>query len=106
MLSSRQKEPQKKRPIQILRERCGGVPRELVQRNKQQRMVRRKIVDSLKSGSKTIPEIAADTGEMPHNVLWYITGMKKYGKVAEAELSGSYFKYTLIDDSQKTEGTS
>ena len=98
--------PHGKRPIQILRERQGGVPRDLLQRNKQQRAVRRKIEEALNSGPMTIPELAAVTGEATHDVLWYVTGMKKYGKVAEAEPSGSYFKYALIDDDPKTEPTS
>jgi hypothetical protein len=95
-------QPEARRPIQVLRERRGGVPRELLQRNRHQRALRRKIAVALKSGAKTVPELAAATGEDPRDVLWYVMGMKKYGKVAEAEASGSYFKYALVDDSQAT----
>jgi hypothetical protein len=96
-------EPKTKRPIQILRERRGALPRELVQRHRQQRVVRRKIEKALKSAAKTVPELAAEIGEATHDVLWHVTAMKKYGKVAEAEASGSYFKYILVNGSQETE---
>jgi hypothetical protein len=82
------------------------VPRELIARHKQHRAVRRKIEQALKSGPKTVPELAAETGEAEHNVLWHVTGMKKYGKVAEAEPSGSYFKYAFVEDSQSMENNS
>lgn len=91
-----------KSPLQILRERRGGVPRELVQRNQQQDRVRRSILDLLRGGPKTVPELARE-GEIPtHDVLWHVMGMKKYGKVIESEQVDGYFKYALTTSRRST----
>jgi len=96
----------RKKPIQILRERRGGVPHELVERNRRQNAIRRSIVAVLQEGSKTIPELAREVELPAHEVLWYVIGMRKYGKVSEAEQVDGYFKYALIDKSSSTEPTS
>ena len=95
-----------KKPIQILRERRGGVPRELVERNRRQKAIRQRIVAALQEESKTIPELARGVELPADEVFWYVMGMKKYGKVGEAEQVDGYFKYALIDASRQTEATS
>jgi len=42
---------------------------------------------------KTVPEIAEATGIPSHKVLWYVSALKKYGEVKEAEKDGGYFRY-------------
>jgi len=42
---------------------------------------------------KTVPEIAEATGIPSHTVLWYVSALKKYGEVKEAEKDGGYFRY-------------
>ncbi len=88
--------PDTKKPIQILRERRGGVPRELIERNRQQAAIRRKLAEVLQSASKTVPELAQETGLPTHEVFWHLMGMKKYGKVAEGKEREGYFEYELI----------
>ena len=83
------------KPIQILRERRGGVPPELVQHNKELAKVRKSVVAALKEGHKTAPEIAQATGIASDIVFWHLVSMKKYGKVAEGQPSGDYFEYEL-----------
>ena len=95
-----------KKPIQILRERRGGVPRELVARNRQQRAIRRRITESLQDGPKTVPELADELGLPSHEALWFLTGLKKYGTVVEAEQVDGYFRYRLIDDTRQRETAS
>ncbi len=95
-----------KKPIQILRERRGGVPRELVERNRQQSAIRKRITEALRNESRTVPELARELDQPSHEVLWHLMGMKKYGKVVEAEQVDGYFKYQLIDGSRQTETTS
>ena len=95
-----------KSPLQILRERRRGVPRELVQRNKRQNAIRRGIVAALQEKSRTVPELAQEVDLPAHEVFWYVMGMKKYGKVAEAEQVDGYFKYALIDQSRQAEAAS
>jgi hypothetical protein len=53
------------------------------------KQIKAQIVDT----AKTVPEIAQATGMPTSQVLLYITGLKKYGVVAEAEKDGDYFKY-------------
>ncbi len=95
-----------KKPIQVLRERRGGVPRELVEQNRQQGAVRKRITEALQDEPKTVPELAREVDQPSHEVLWYVMGMKKYGKVVEAEQVDGYFKYRLIDESCQTETAS
>lgn len=95
-----------RKPIQILRERRGGVPRELVERNRQQSVTRKRITAALQNEPKTVPELAREIDQPSHEVLWHVMGMKKYGKVIEAEQVDGYFKYQLIDESRQTETTS
>ena len=93
----------KMKPIQILRERRGGVPRDLIERNRQQSVIRRRITKALQGEPMTVPELADHLDVPSSEVLWYVMGMKKYGKVIEAEQAGSYFKYRLADESRETE---
>ncbi|MBN2294064.1 MAG: hypothetical protein JXM70_16680 [Pirellulales bacterium] len=95
-----------KKAIQVLRERRGGVPRELTDRNKQQDTIRKNITAALDEGSKTVPEISKQLELPMHEVFWYVMGLKKYGKVVEAEQVDGYFKYALVDNSQQVESKS
>jgi len=61
------------------------------------------IKKELKNGPMTVPELAAATGLAGDKVLWYVSAMKKYGEMAEGELSGGYFKYILIAKSTAKE---
>ena len=92
-----------KKPIRILRERRGGVPRELIERSRQQRVIHKHMTEALRDGPKTVPELASQLDLPTHEALQYVMGMKKYGTVVEAEQVDGYFKYQLIDDSRATE---
>jgi predicted Rossmann fold nucleotide-binding protein DprA/Smf involved in DNA uptake len=85
------------KPIEILRERRGGVPKALVERNRKQTKTRKQITQALQDGPKTIPEIAAATGVPGHKVVWQVMAMKKYGKVVEGEERDGYYQYALKD---------
>jgi len=58
-----------------------------------------KIIKQIKAqiadDGKTIPEIAQATGLLTSQVLLYVSGLKKYGDIAEADKDGDYFKYGL-----------
>ena len=98
--------PKSKKPLQILRERLGGVPRERMERNREQITNRKNIVAALEEGAKTVPELA-EAVELPsHEVLWYVMGMKKYGTVVEAEPVDGYFKYALVQEVPQAEAKS
>jgi Fic family protein len=55
------------------------------------------IKKMLKDESKTIPELAKETGIKSDLVLYYISTMKKYGEIVEAGHTGRYFRYSLTD---------
>ena len=55
------------------------------------------IRDQLKSGPKTVPQIAAAAGLETAQVLLYVSGLRKYGAVAEGPKDGEYYTYTLVD---------
>lgn len=62
---------------------------------KTQNQIIRQIKAQMTDAAKTIPEIAQATGISTSQVVLYISGLKKYGIVAEAEKDGDYFRYRL-----------
>jgi len=46
-------------------------------------LMRRRILEALQSGPLTIPEIAEAIGRPPHETVFWVMGMRKYGHVAE-----------------------
>jgi len=92
-----------KKPIAVLRQRRGGVPRGLVERHRRQTADRRRLVAALQTGPKTVPEIAKQANLPPHETLWHLMSMKKYGKLVEGQQQGDYFEYALAEESPQKE---
>jgi DNA-binding transcriptional ArsR family regulator len=92
-----QAQPKQKKPIQILRERMGGLSDKMKAYLKDQRFVKSKVTAALKQGPKTVSEIAAETGIESPVVMWHLMAMKKYGAVEEGTRKGDYFLYKLKD---------
>ncbi len=69
--------------------------RETVKKN---RDIRKTLAEALSQGPRTVPELAQATGIPSQYVLWHLTSMKKYGKVAEGDPSGDYFQYVLLKE--------
>jgi predicted Rossmann fold nucleotide-binding protein DprA/Smf involved in DNA uptake len=46
-------------------------------------LMRRRILEALEAGPLTIPEIAEAIERPPHEVMFWVMGMRKYGHVAE-----------------------
>ena len=91
-------EPQKEKPIKIIRERRGGVPKELLERSRAQAKMRKKISEALEDGPKTVPEVAKATAMPSHEVLRKLMGMKKYGLIVEGEERDGYYQYALKEE--------
>ncbi len=87
--------------LKALRE--GGVkPKpETLEKLKEQRQIRKKIVESLKDGAKTIPQIAEETSLPLPLVTWFVMSMFKYGEIEEAGEDGDYYLYRLAEVSEK-----
>lgn len=79
--------------------------KEIIARNreflKNQSNERGLIHKGLKSGDKTIPELAEETGLPGNTILYYLSAMRKYGLVAEASHAGPYYRYTLVETIKK-----
>jgi len=54
------------------------------------------IKAAIQQEGKTVPDIAQATGLATAEVLRYIAGLRKYGKVAEGAKEGDYFTYQWI----------
>lgn len=84
-----------KKPILVLRERMGGVSDKLKEYNKNLVKVRKDIAAALRTGPKTIPEIARETGLASKDAMWHVMALRKYGKVVEGSQRDDYFEYML-----------
>jgi hypothetical protein len=89
-----------KKPIQILRERCGGVSEELKTLTRVQTSIIKNLRISIKNVYRTVPEISKLTDIPSHEVLWYLMAMKKYGMIIEGEERDGYYEYTLKEEGQ------
>jgi predicted transcriptional regulator len=87
-----------KKPFQIARERRGGVPKVLIERNREQMDIRKKIIKALKEGPKTAPELATAVGLETEVAFWWLMALRKYGDVVEGAASGDYIQYELKKD--------
>lgn len=81
------------KPLEILRERHGGMSDAMKAYFKEQNRVRKLINAALKQAPRTIPELARETGEPEDKLLWHVMALKKYGQVTELEQRGDYFAY-------------
>jgi len=86
---------QQKQALALLRERMGGVSEEKRRNQKHLLTARKSIRKLLEAGPATVPQIAAAVNLPPDETLWHVTGMRKYGKVAEAGEDGDYVLYAL-----------
>jgi hypothetical protein len=89
------KEGRKKRPIDILRERRGGVSEPLKLYVKEQQRIRKLLREGLKSGPQTCPQLARQSGVEASVVLWHLMAMRRYGEVVEGGEQDGYFLYSL-----------
>jgi len=57
------------------------------------------ILEALKDGPRTIPEIAEATGAPTHEVVIWVMGMRRYGWLSEVKGSegDGYFRYQAED---------
>ncbi len=67
---------------------------------KEQQVVRKTLRRIILGDPKSVPEIAAAAELPPHEVLWHITAMKKYGQVVEdgTDDDFEYYLYRLAKE--------
>ncbi len=94
---TKEKKAKKKLTVQLLRE-TRKPPKENVERQKEQRKIIKAIKEALKSGPKTIPQIAEETGLKSDDVVWYLFSLRKYGEIQEVEEVDGYYTYKLVGE--------
>lgn len=92
----------KKLTVQLLRE-TRKPPKENIERQKEQRKIVKAIKEVLKSGPKTIPQIAVETGLKSEDVVWYLFSLRKYGEIQEVEEVDGYYTYKLVEEKSGVE---
>jgi predicted transcriptional regulator len=65
--------------------------KELMDYYKESNKKQKTILDSIKE--KTIPEISKETSLESKEVLWYLSGLVKYGKAEHMPAKTGYMKY-------------
>src|SRR5512136_433198 len=85
----------KQRPVDIFRERRGGMSDKLKEYVKEQARIKRSLKKSLKDGPKTIPQLAAECDVDPSIALWHLMAIRRYGEVSEAGEQDGYILYML-----------
>jgi hypothetical protein len=84
-----------KRPIEVLRERRGGMSNELKAYVSNQQKVYKALRAALKTGPRTVPELAAECGIPSPEVMWHLMAMRRYGEVLDGPEENGYLRYTL-----------
>jgi len=62
---------------------------------REEMVMRGRILEALKEGPRTVPEIAAAIGSPTHEVVFWVMGMRRYGWLSEVKGSAAdgYFRY-------------
>jgi hypothetical protein len=62
-------------------------------------VMRARILDALRAGPQTVPEIAVAIGCPTHEVVFWVMGMRRYGHLREVKgaTDEGYFRYEAIE---------
>jgi hypothetical protein len=66
---------------------------------RQEFAMRKKILDLLRGGPKTVPEVAQALGLKPHEATWWMMGYVRYGYIRATEelTEEGYYKYAIVE---------
>ena len=84
-----------KNTIAVLRERRGGMSKELKEYFKEQQRVRKAIRGALADRPLTVPQLAAACQLDPQVAMWNLMAMRRYGEVVEGAEQEGYLLYAL-----------
>ncbi|MGC9158807.1 MAG: hypothetical protein ACP5FH_07425 [Terracidiphilus sp.] len=93
---------EQKQALANMRESMGGISEEKKQHSKQLKAARKAIQKFLEAQSATVPQIAEALKMPSDEVLWHVTGMRKYGNVTEVGEDGDYPLYSVVVTEEKT----
>lgn len=61
-------------------------------------LMRRRILEVLAEGPRTVPEVAAAIDAPSDEVMFWMMGMRKYGYLVEQELTDDgYYRYRAVE---------
>jgi Helix-turn-helix domain len=83
------------RPIEILRERHGGISKALKDSFNEQQRIYKALRAALKAGPRTVPQLARECRLPPPTVMWHLMAMRRYGGVLDGPEQDGYLLYTL-----------
>ncbi len=92
---------EQKQALATLRAGLGGISEQKRQTQKHLTGARKAIEKLLAAQPATVPQISAALNMPSDEALWHVTGMRKYGKVAEAGEDGDYPLYALVAYEEK-----
>ena len=70
-----------KRPIEILRERHGGMSKELKDYFNEQQKIYKALRAALANGPRTVPQLARECSLPSPVVMWHLMALRRYGDV-------------------------
>ena len=86
------KKDKAKRPIEILRDRQGGMSKELKERFNEQQRIYKAIRAALKAGPKTVPQLAAECKLEPPKTMWHLMALRRHGEIVEGAEENDYLR--------------
>jgi predicted transcriptional regulator len=84
-----------KRPIEVLRERHGGMSKELKEYFNEQQKIYKALRAALKNGPRTVPQLAKECSLPAPTVMWHLMALRRYGQVLDGPEENGYLLYTL-----------
>jgi DNA-binding transcriptional ArsR family regulator len=84
-----------KRAIEVLRERHGGMSKELKDYFNEQQKIYKALRAALKNGPRTVPQLAKECGLPSPTVMWHLMALRRYGQVLDGPEENGYLRYTL-----------
>ena len=84
-----------KRAIEVLRERHGGMSKELKEYFNEQQKIYKALRAALKTGPRTVPQLATECSLPSPIVMWHLMALRRYGQVLDGPEENGYLRYTL-----------
>ncbi len=89
------KKEKPKRPIEILRDRQGGLSKELKEYFNEQQRIFKALRAALKTGPKTVPQLARECQLEPPKAMWHLMALRRHGEILEDAEQDGYLLYKL-----------
>jgi hypothetical protein len=92
---STEKKDKPKRPLEILRDRRGGMSKQLKESFNEQQRIFKAIRTALGSGPKSVPQLAAECKIDPPKMMWHVMALRRDGDLVDGAEQDGYLMYRL-----------